>query len=104
MLAMRMRLPRAPWAGRRGRDAAAPASDYAARLVAEQEIYAEQEVVHDLPPIFHVWSNQTLKPMMDAVGIDSVDGLFASALESAYRERTHGEPARFVSIGAGNCD
>lgn len=79
-------------------------SDYAARVASERDVYAEKEVVHDLPPIFQVWSTGYLLPMMQAVGIPSVDELFVDALESAYRERSGDGPARFVSVGAGNCD
>jgi SAM-dependent methyltransferase len=95
----------------RGRTGAAPdtktdeaSADYAARLAEEHDNYAEQEVVHDLPPIFHYWSSTHLLPIMQAVGIESVEGLFADAFEKAYHERRHADPARFASVGAGNCD
>jgi SAM-dependent methyltransferase len=79
-------------------------ADYEARITAEREIYAEQEVVHDLPPIFHRWSHAHLLPMMQALGFSTVAELFAGAFERAYRERGHTGRARFASVGAGNCD
>jgi SAM-dependent methyltransferase len=42
--------------------------------------------------------------MMDAVGLASVTGLFADAFERAAGGRRSTGPARFVSLGAGNCD
>jgi SAM-dependent methyltransferase len=86
--------------------AAAPAipDGYEARIETERQIYADQEVVHDLPQIFHYWSHHHLLPMMRSVGISSVDDLFADALARAYHERGDTGTARFVSVGAGNCD
>ena len=92
-------------AGRRSPAPAAapmPADGYDARLDAEREIYAEQEVVHGLPAIFHYWSHTHLLPMLEDVGIATVDELFAGAFERAYHGRDG--TARFASIGAGNCD
>lgn len=79
-------------------------TEYATRLASERDVYTEREVVHDLPPIFHLWSREYLLPMLEAVGVTTVNALFADALEAAYRERRGGSRARFVSIGAGNCD
>ena len=42
--------------------AGAPATDYASRIAAEREIFAGQTEVHDLPAIFHYWSNLYLRP------------------------------------------
>jgi SAM-dependent methyltransferase len=82
----------------------ASATGYATKLAEEQDAYTEREVVHDLPPIFHYWSSTHLLPMMRAVGLESIEALFADAFETSYRERRHADPARFASIGAGNCD
>jgi SAM-dependent methyltransferase len=89
---------------RRPADAAPADADYEARLREETAIYADQEVVHDLPPIFHYWSNTHLLPVMQLFGFSSIERFFADALERAYRERRHDGPARFASVGAGNCD
>jgi SAM-dependent methyltransferase len=78
--------------------------DYQARLKQEHEAYADQEVVHDLPPIFHYWSNTHLLPVMKSFGFSTVDEFFVRALERAYQARRHEGPARFASVGAGNCD
>jgi SAM-dependent methyltransferase len=75
---------------------------YAVRLVGEKARYTDQETIHDLPPIFHYWSNTHLLPMLREVGIPGIDGFFVDALE-ACASRAEGT-ARLVSLGAGNCD
>ncbi len=75
--------------------------DYRAKLEREIEIFKDLDV-HALPPIFHYWSNTHLRPLFDECGIHDIDGFFAEHLfESARRCDV---PARFVSIGSGNCD
>ncbi|MCB1589728.1 MAG: methyltransferase domain-containing protein [Xanthomonadales bacterium] len=80
----------------------APSDVYAARLAQERAIFAEQKQVHDLPEIFHYWSNTHLRPMMEAFGFSNPDQFYARYLPEAAR-RVDG-PARFVSLGSGNCD
>jgi SAM-dependent methyltransferase len=75
---------------------------HAVRLAGEKARYADQQIVHDLPPIFHYWSNRHLLPMLREVGIPGIDGFFVDALE-ACAGRAQGT-ARLVSLGAGNCD
>ena len=79
-----------------------PGLAYAVRLAGEKATYTDQETVHDLPPIFHYWSNTHLLPMLREVGITGIDGFFVDALERCAR-RAEGT-ARLVSLGAGNCD
>lgn len=86
-----------------------PVSDeaYAGRLSCEQEIYRDQEQVHDLPPIFHYWSNEYLRPALEQYGFSSPDDFFRVYLARLCREQQAAQPnatLRFVSIGSGNCD
>jgi SAM-dependent methyltransferase len=75
---------------------------YAARVRREQAYYAERTHVHDLPPIFHYWSNRYLRPKLEAFGFSHPDAFFARYVAQALRSaRTRGLVA---SIGAGNCD
>ena len=78
-------------------------ADYERR--AEQEVarYEHVDEVHDLPEIFHYWSNKYLVPMMQAAGIDSIDAFYLDTLNEACRRAAPGN-AQVVSIGAGNCD
>jgi SAM-dependent methyltransferase len=71
-------------------------------MVGEKARYTDQEAVHDLPPIFHYWSNTHLLPMLREMGVSGIDGFFVDALEACAR-RAEGT-ARLISLGAGNCD
>ena len=73
---------------------------YADSLAAEQKIYENNVAIHDLPPIFHYWSNKHLLPKLQSLGVGSLNEMFLTHLENACL----GPPPRFVSLGAGNCD
>jgi SAM-dependent methyltransferase len=77
--------------------------DYENRLHAEQNAYTDCVDVHNLPAIFHYWSNTHLRPKLLQFGFDQPDGFFALYLERAAA-RCSQSPPRFVSVGAGNCD
>ncbi len=85
--------------------ATVPADDpaYRARLDAELAIYNDQVEVHDLPAIFHYWADTYLRPKLATFGYTNPDDFFAGYLERAFADAA-ARPARFVSIGAGNCD
>ena len=77
--------------------------DYARRVQNEQAFYANCENVHELPEIFHYWSNKYLAPEFQAWGFASPDDFFLQQL----RLRLERQPEHFfriISIGAGNCD
>lgn len=76
--------------------------EYATRFAAEQAIFAAQTEVHDLPPIFHYWSNRWLRPEMEKFGFSNPDQFIAQHLQRVCAERA--QPARFASLGCGNCD
>lgn len=92
---------------RHGRDAQASlveiTPEYAARIAAETTIFTDQTNVHDLPAIFHYWSNRHLRPILEQFGFSHPDDFFATYLMQAC-DRAGTRPARFISIGAGNCD
>lgn len=79
----------------RGRDA------YDARLRSEQAYYAQRTQVHDLPPIFHYWSNKHLRPTLEAFGFAHPEAFLALYVARALAGRSRGT---VISIGAGNCD
>jgi SAM-dependent methyltransferase len=74
---------------------------YLDSLAKEQQIYENCLDVHGLPPIFHYWTGHHLLPKLKPFGFNSPTDMFAQHLEKACRV---GVPARFVSLGAGNCD
>lgn len=84
--------------------ASSPQDDsYRARLQAEESIYRDCAKVHDLPAIFHYWSERYVRPKLEALGFSGPNGLFRRYLAEQCDQRKNDRP-RFVSIGSGNCD
>ncbi|MCW5965352.1 MAG: methyltransferase domain-containing protein, partial [Bryobacterales bacterium] len=79
------------------------AEDYARKLRFEQQHFQDQEEVHDLPEIFHYWSNRHVLPMLQSCGFVNDEDLYTQYLRRAADACTGGVP-RFISIGAGNGD
>jgi SAM-dependent methyltransferase len=76
---------------------------YREKLTREQENFANYIDVHDLPPIFHYWSNKYLLPALQPFGFTGPDSFYCLYLETQLAKA--GERiARFASVGAGNCD
>lgn len=78
-------------------------ANYENKILQELAIYEQQVKVHDLPEIFHYWSSKYLTPMFREAGFDSIEEFFSANLLDA-KKRTKTKCARFISIGAGNCD
>jgi SAM-dependent methyltransferase len=76
---------------------------YEAMLRAEQDRYAEVDNVHDLPGIFHYWSNTHLVPALKPFGYSSPNHFFEKNIASRCRAQA-GRTIRIFSPGAGNCD
>lgn len=76
---------------------------YAKRLAREREIFNDQVEVHDLPAIFHYWSNTHLRPQLEQFGFSNPDQFFALFLASAIHNAGN-QHHRFASVGCGNCD
>ena len=73
---------------------------YEAKIQQQIDQYAKVENIHDLPDIFHYWSNKFLAPKMNEVfGTANPVEVFVNAL----REVDSGDPLRFLSVGAGDC-
>ena len=77
--------------------------EYRAKIEQELAIYEKQEKVHDLPEIFHYWSNKFLFPIVKNAGFTSVNNFFSSTLYESWKKTNIVRPY-FLSIGAGNCD
>lgn len=69
----------------------------------EQGNFKNCAVVHDLPPIFHYWSNKYLLPKHAAFGIQNPEHFFYLYCLKQI-ERMGGERTRIASLGSGNCD
>jgi SAM-dependent methyltransferase len=77
--------------------------DYEARVTAEKDIFKDCVNVHDLPAIFHYWSNGKIRPQLEVFGFSGPVGMFEKYLEeqcASGKDRM----LRFVSVGSGNCD
>ena len=71
----------------------------------DQEIrnYRDVANVHDLPPIFHYWSNKYLRPKLETLGFSSPDEFYFRYITQI----AHSNPestCKILSLGAGNCD
>jgi SAM-dependent methyltransferase len=80
-----------------------PSGDYSAKISAELERYAEQEEVHDLPAIYHFWSERYCLPLFRELGFTGLDDFFDRHVAEQCKRRAP-ERARLVSLGAGNGD
>jgi SAM-dependent methyltransferase len=77
--------------------------NYLARLQVEESIFEHNDDVHDLPDIFHYWSNRYILPKFAGQGFTSAADMMAQGLERHMGGPESG-PRRFASLGAGNCD
>jgi len=76
---------------------------YGSRLEKELEFFQSYQNVHDLPQIFHYWSNKYLVPKFQPFGFANPKEFFCLYMSRICR-KFEGTSCRFVSIGSGNCD
>lgn len=76
--------------------------EYVERIANELEAFDENENVHDLPEIFHYWSNKYLRPKLEVFGLTDPEQFFFTY--SLRQCEGSNRSVRIVSIGAGNCD
>ena len=74
---------------------------YEARISAELGAYSDVEEVHDVPGIHDYWIAQFVMPLFAELGIGGLDELWERHVIEQC-ERRAPEPARLVSLGAGN--
>lgn len=93
------------WAWKSPQDA--DINQYQLRVDQEVNRFSEDVNIHDLPDIFHYWSNKYLLPMFKEMGIKGINELFAEAVISAIKkdvESGRNRQCHVVSMGSGNCD
>ena len=54
--------------------------EYEQRISNETTIFEHQEVVHDLPEIYHYWSNKYIRPILEQFGFSNPDEFFVTFL------------------------
>jgi len=77
--------------------------DYFIRTANEQVNFSDRTDIHDLPPIYHYWSNKFLRPKLETYGYTDLDMFFVLNLEKCF-SYDDTRVKRFVSLGAGNFD
>ncbi len=79
-----------------------PDRGYGLRIAAEKRAYQDQaaDEVHNLPPIFHHWSNTYIRPRLQSLGFENDRAVF----ERYILEQAEQGGTRFASIGSGNCE
>lgn len=105
LLPERVKRPLRSWLAGTGHPRRACMDDpaYTARMEEERGTFDAQHDVHELPPIFHYWSNTWLRPEQEKFGFANPDEFFVKYLVEAHASRSK-RTARFASIGCGNCD
>lgn len=78
-------------------------SGYEQRVERELAGFTDREEVHDLPAIYHHWSEHYLHPLLAEVGIYRIAAWWDDEVAAICRDRSPA-PARLVSFGAGNGD
>jgi SAM-dependent methyltransferase len=76
---------------------------YKQKLIAEKHTFSSNVNVHDLPAIFHYWSNKYLLPKYEPFGFTCPNSFYCKYIEKQIALK-HSRSIRIVSIGAGNCD
>jgi ubiquinone/menaquinone biosynthesis C-methylase UbiE len=78
-------------------------TDNLSRISKELENYRKNLNVHDLPQIFHYWSNKYLTPLLVEAGIADIDDLYVKYMCESIQLCESPKPT-FISLGSGNCD
>lgn len=83
--------------------------EYQLRLAKENERFAKDLDVHQLPDIFHYWSNKYLLPKLQKFQLTDPEQFFfyfsfRECKDEEKLERKGKRLLRAISIGAGNCD
>lgn len=76
--------------------------DYRARARVEAKAFEDCVEVHSLPAAFHYWSDRWIRPKLEPFGFSNPLEMFELHLARQCARATG--TARFISIGAGNCD
>jgi len=77
---------------------------YEDRISAEIQRYKDVKDVHELPPMFHYWSNRYVRPKLETVMEVSNPDAFYVKYIGKYAERHPEQTFEVTSLGAGNAD
>lgn len=74
------------------------------RNLVEKAVFAEEEEIHDLPPIASYWANLHLIPRCQALGFDGVDDFYFEYVQASLAPAAASGKRTIASIGCGNGD
>lgn len=77
-------------------------NNYDDRINNEISYYKDCHNVHELPDIFHYWSNKYLLPKQEKFGFTNPDDFFVFYCKKYCLENTQNKNIRIISIGSGN--
>ena len=83
-------------------DLAPQSAAYWLRGCMERFAFNRTPLIHDLPQIFHYWSNTYLRPRLEAIGFSSPDDFFFRTI--AAQAALWDGRLRCLSVGAGRCE
>ncbi|MFK8011968.1 MAG: trans-aconitate 2-methyltransferase [Marinicellaceae bacterium] len=75
---------------------------YEDRINNEINFYKDCENVHDLPEIFHYWSNKYLLPLHKQFGFNSPDDFFIIYCQKFCTKHASQKHVKILSVGSGN--
>lgn len=76
--------------------------DYDAQVKSQIQQYAKTLNMHDLPPMFHVWSNEYIRPgLEDVFGVSTITDFYRSAYREA-KSKIEKDSGLILSIGCGD--
>ncbi len=79
--------------------------EYKKKSIKEKETFSQYVNVHNLPDIFHYWSNKYLKPKYEQLGIRGIYEFFAdSIIEGKTKSNSPDSVCKIASLASGNCD
>ena len=76
---------------------------YRKKIEEEVARYREVTNVHDLPNIFHYWSNKYLLPKLRRFGFDNAEQFYLGYMSRACLSAAE-QSCNLLSVGAGNCE
>jgi SAM-dependent methyltransferase len=76
---------------------------YETKVEQELRIYQDMANVHELPPIYHYWSNKFLRPKMESLGFSEPNEFYLQYIKPMALAAPN-SVCRILSLGAGNCD
>jgi SAM-dependent methyltransferase len=83
--------------------AAIAADAYARRAAMETQFFSGCPDAHELPPIYHYWSNKFLRPKLEQLGFSHPEAMFCHYLDLGYVGSPNAQRT-FASVGSGACD